>query len=76
MQALKDAGIRIPEDVGVIGADDLPQSMEQVPPLSTITYPMYEIGAELCRVFVEAYQQDGRSLINREVKRCFIKRGS
>ena len=76
IQALKDAGIRIPEDVGVIGADDLPQCAEQLPPLSTITYPMYEIGAELCRVFAEAFLGDGASIINREIKRNFIRRES
>ena len=76
MQALRDAGFRIPEDVGIIGADDLPQCVEQLPPLSTITYPMYEIGAELCRVFAEAVLGDSASIINREIKRNFIRRES
>ncbi len=76
MQALKDAGMRIPEDVEIVGADDLPQCMKQVPPLSTITYPMYEIGAALCEIFVEVSRGNGTSIINREVKRKFIRRES
>lgn len=76
MQALKEAGMRIPEDVEIIGADDLPQSREQVPPLSTITYPMYEIGAALCEIFVEASSCDGTNIINREIQRKFIRRES
>jgi DNA-binding LacI/PurR family transcriptional regulator len=39
------AGYRIPEDVSVVGMDDLPQAAFYNPPLSSIHIPMREIGA-------------------------------
>lgn len=37
-------GLRVPQDVSVIGFDDLPSSLYSVPPLSTINHPAYELG--------------------------------
>jgi signal transduction histidine kinase/DNA-binding response OmpR family regulator/ABC-type sugar transport system substrate-binding protein len=44
MQALREAGRRIPEDVAVIGFDDRLEAMAQVPALSTVHYPVFETG--------------------------------
>lgn len=45
MQALSRAGCRVPEDVSVMGMDDLPQAAFYNPPLTSIHIPMREIGA-------------------------------
>jgi diguanylate cyclase (GGDEF)-like protein len=45
MDALQDAGRRIPDDVAVIGFDDQPDAAIQVPPLTSIHVPLAEIGA-------------------------------
>lgn len=37
-------GLRVPEDVSLVGFDDLPTSVYATPPLSTIHQPAYEMG--------------------------------
>ncbi len=44
MQAVKEAGKRIPQDVAVIGFDNRFEARSQDPPLTTINQPAYEIG--------------------------------
>ncbi|MBC1406262.1 LacI family transcriptional regulator, partial [Listeria welshimeri] len=42
---LFDKGVKIPEDLSVIGFDDIELSEFMVPPLTTVRQPIYEIGA-------------------------------
>lgn len=45
MMGLAAAGLKIPDDVSVMGMDDLPHGAFQTPPLTTMHIPMREIGA-------------------------------
>lgn len=44
MQALHEAGRLVPQDVAVIGFDDRIEARAQIPSLTTIHYPMFELG--------------------------------
>jgi LacI family transcriptional regulator len=50
MQFFKDKGYRIPEDISVIGFDDVEADLSLDPPLSTIRVPKVEMGVEVMRL--------------------------
>jgi LacI family transcriptional regulator len=45
--ALHRRGLRVPQDVSLVGFDDLPGSMYAVPPLTTVRQPAYVIGEQV-----------------------------
>lgn len=58
IRAIKDYGLRVPEDVSVVGFDDLDISAFLDPPLTTVSQPLYEMGARAAQRLI--------SLINGE----------
>jgi LacI family transcriptional regulator len=52
MQALKDAGIRIPDDVAIVGFNNDSISKVINPKLSTIDYPGFEMGQLAARTLI------------------------
>lgn len=44
MEAVRVNGLRIPEDISVIGFDDIPQTSVVHPPLTTVRQPLEEMG--------------------------------
>jgi LacI family transcriptional regulator len=44
IKAARELGMRVPQDLSVIGCDDLPFSQYVEPPLTTLHYPCSEIG--------------------------------
>jgi DNA-binding LacI/PurR family transcriptional regulator len=44
MHAVRAHGLRVPDDISVIGCDDIPMAAYSFPPLTTISLPKYRIG--------------------------------
>jgi len=44
MQAIKQAGMRIPDDISIVGFDDIPLAAYYDPPLTTIRLPAFGLG--------------------------------
>ena len=44
MEAAKDAGLHIPDDISVVGIDNVRDSAYSTPPLTTFTVPKYDLG--------------------------------
>lgn len=53
MDALKDMHIRIPEDISVIGMDDIQISAFLEPKLTTVHRPMYELGVAAAETLLQ-----------------------
>ena len=49
LRVLRDAGIRVPEDVPLVGFDDLSAASIVTPPLTTVHQPVRELGATAAR---------------------------
>jgi DNA-binding LacI/PurR family transcriptional regulator len=52
-KAAGEMGLRIPEDVSVVGYDNIPQSEEMDPPLSTINVPRLELGRRAVQLLLD-----------------------
>lgn len=59
MQALRAAGIRVPEEISVVGFDDLPASLLLDPFLTVAAQPAYEMGREATNLLIKRLAGDG-----------------
>jgi len=53
VQFLKEKGISIPNDISVIGFDDVEADLSLDPPLSTVSVPKYEMGIEVMKLMAD-----------------------
>jgi LacI family transcriptional regulator len=52
MRAAAEAGLRVPEDLSVVGYDDLPVTAWLTPPLTTVRQPLAEMASLATRMLL------------------------
>jgi LacI family transcriptional regulator len=58
LRALQEAGVAIPDDMNVIGFDELPWALELHPYLSLVRQPAYRIGQEAARLLIGCIRKE------------------
>jgi DNA-binding LacI/PurR family transcriptional regulator len=58
LRALQEAGRRVPEEISVVGFDDIPEATYFYPPLTTVRQDFDELGQRALRTLIELI--DGR----------------
>ncbi len=53
MEAIREHGLRIPDDISLVGFDDVPQAPIVYPKLTTIRQPLHQMGHEGARLILE-----------------------
>src|SRR5260370_1286758 len=57
--ALEEAGLRCPDDVSVVGFNDMPFIDRLCPPLTSVRFPHYQVGTESAQILLERIGQPG-----------------
>ena len=57
MQTIRSAGLRIPDDISIVGFDDIPMAAYFDPPLTTVRQPSREIGAGAAQMLFDLLEK-------------------
>jgi DNA-binding LacI/PurR family transcriptional regulator len=66
----------VPDDVAIIGFDDIPLASYFDPPLTTLRQPMQESGRQAARLVVETIENPGRTPEQIAIPARLIERAS
>ena len=53
LRALIEAGVRVPQDISLVGFDDIPFSSRTIPPLTTIRQPIQRVGSLAAETLIQ-----------------------
>jgi LacI family transcriptional regulator len=59
LHALEESQLRVPDDVSVVGYDDITVASVARPRLTTVAQPKYEMGAIACRMLIDRLRAPG-----------------
>ena len=66
MRAIRDQGLRIPEDIAIVGFDDVPASANTDPPLTTVRQPSHQMGVVAAEILIDVLKH-GESYLHRVI---------
>ncbi|MFJ9499261.1 LacI family DNA-binding transcriptional regulator [Brevibacillus centrosporus] len=53
LRSIKEAELKVPHDIAVVGFDNIPFASMMNPSLTTVSQPMYEMGCEAARMLIK-----------------------
>lgn len=76
MQAILEAGLRIPEDISLVGYDDIVFSAYTKVPLTTVRIPKRKLGKEAVRLLLSKIEKPRTALSHKRLKVSLVVRDS
>ncbi|MBV7695855.1 LacI family DNA-binding transcriptional regulator [Streptomyces sp. TRM70350] len=74
--AVAERGLRVPDDISVVGFDDLPEARWASPPLTTIRQPISEMAATALRLLLRMMDGDRPEGTRTELSTRLVERAS
>lgn len=75
-EAAAERGLRVPDDLSIVGFDDLPEARWTTPPLTTIRQPITEMGAAAVRLLIRLRSGEVPEALREELATSLILRSS
>ncbi|MGW5349677.1 LacI family DNA-binding transcriptional regulator [Streptomyces sp. NPDC004031] len=75
-EAARQRGLRVPDDLSVVGFDDLPQARWSPPPLTTVRQPLAEMGAAAADMLLQLVQGRTLDVLRVELSTSLVVRDS
>jgi DNA-binding LacI/PurR family transcriptional regulator len=76
LAALHQRGLRVPQDVAVVGFDDLPWAEALDPPLTVVRQPAYEVGQQAMELLLRRIAEPSRSPVTMRLRPELVVRRS
>jgi LacI family transcriptional regulator len=67
IKVIRDAGMRVPEDIAVVGFDDIPLASMVEPPLTTVRQPIEQLGSMAVKLLVGLMENPEGNTVHRVV---------
>lgn len=75
-EAARQGGLRVPDDLSVVGFDDLPQARWSPPPLTTVRQPLAEMGAAAADMLLQLVSGHTPDVLRVELSTRLVVRDS
>jgi LacI family transcriptional regulator len=66
--AFRTRGIRVPQDVSLVGSNDIPLARYSYPPLTTLRVPMYDMGVQAVELILQVAASRDRAKAIRDLQ--------
>lgn len=76
MEVARAAGLRVPEDLSVVGFDDVPEAAGATPPLTTVRQPIQRLGAEAVTLLLALLNGERPATTHVRLDTTLVRRGS
>jgi LacI family transcriptional regulator len=76
MDAVRNCGLRIPEDISIVGFDDVPQAALVRPALTTVRQPLEQMGGVATQMLLDLLKNPDKPIERIELPTELVVRGS